>query len=397
MALADDRHAGLLLLRVSDQFQGGLLMLGEGNTQQKIALPNEGGGADRLHPQLIDAAHIGQQDPQVRRQIYCRAGGAALPVKIDPAGKHQPGTEIVQGVQRIEPAIFLDVHGVLRGDVIQQRLFGGFPVARLRKVLQRGQAVFQLQLQRILKVAIARIAQRRGKADHRGLADAGDRRQVKGAHKRRFFTLFGDEPRQQPLALGESGRLFRQGFMDPLHISHSVLFFAARFRALGGRSKRAQVFDLLRAQIAPGPGWQVCQLYIPLRHALQRVYRIAAFSAHPADLPVFALSDGNGHHIAVFRLCQQTAPGRQKALSVQLNRPGKGLLRRGQAGLVRRELHQILLIDLMGGVHQMVGQLAVVGEQQQALGMHIQPPHGIDPLGHIPDQIGHRPAARFVT
>lgn len=58
--------------------------------------------------------------------------------------------------------------------------------------------------------------------------------------------------------------------------------------------------------------------------------------------------------------------------------------------------NQILLVDPVTGVHDPVGEIAVIGEQHQALGGAVQPTDRIDALADI-DQVHHGPAIPLVT
>lgn len=55
----------------------------------------------------------------------------------------------------------------------------------------------------------------------------------------------------------------------------------------------------------------------------------------------------------------------------------------------------ILLVEAIPRVHHAVRNIAVIGQEQQALGVAIEPPDGIDPLRHR-DEIHHRPAIAFI-
>ena len=74
----------------------------------------------------------------------------------------------------------------------------------------------------------------------------------------------------------------------------------------------------------------------------------------------------------------QFQPGRRRAPAAQRNAVAELLL------LFRRQrpvhFHQVGLGDVVGGRRDGVGEFAVVGEQQQALAVVIQPAHRVDPL-----------------
>ena len=50
----------------------------------------------------------------------------------------------------------------------------------------------------------------------------------------------------------------------------------------------------------------------------------------------------------------------------------------------------------MAGVHQGVGEFTVIGENQQALGIHVQTANGIDPLAAVCHQLGRIGTALLV-
>ena len=54
------------------------------------------------------------------------------------------------------------------------------------------------------------------------------------------------------------------------------------------------------------------------------------------------------------------------------------------------------LIDVAGGVHDAVGQLAVIGEEQKSLAVAVQPPDGIDPFLHAGQKVGDTAAPQLV-
>ena len=57
------------------------------------------------------------------------------------------------------------------------------------------------------------------------------------------------------------------------------------------------------------------------------------------------------------------------------------------------DLHEIGLSDAETRMHEPIGQIAVVGEQQQSFAVLVEPAHGVDPLGDLGHQVdGARPA-----
>ena len=51
---------------------------------------------------------------------------------------------------------------------------------------------------------------------------------------------------------------------------------------------------------------------------------------------------------------------------------------------------------MAAGVHDAIGEVAVVGQQQQSLRVLVQPSHRVDTLFHVLQQIHHTPPVQFV-
>ena len=90
---------------------------------------------------------------------------------------------------------------------------------------------------------------------------------------------------------------------------------------------------------------------------------------------------------------QQLDAGGAGLPAIDLERFGERPLR---AGRIVADPEQIDLFDLPLRMHQAVGQLAVVRQEQQPLGVEVEPPNGVDALRQVRDEIGHGPAALFV-
>ena len=66
-----------------------------------------------------------------------------------------------------------------------------------------------------------------------------------------------------------------------------------------------------------------------------------------------------------------------------------GLAQHRKAGLVEiSHRDPVALLNPAAGMHQAVGQGAVIGHEQQPFRIEIQPPHGIDPLAAVRHQLG---------
>ena len=115
--------------------------------------------------------------------------------------------------------------------------------------------------------------------------------------------------------------------------------------------------------------------------------------AHPADLAVFPLVDGDGEPGPLPRLGQQADLGRAEGLAVQGHGALQPLLR---AGPIALDPDEIFLFDLLAGVEQRVGQGPVVGQEQQPLGVQIQTPHGPHPGPAVLHQVGNGPPPLLV-
>ena len=84
---------------------------------------------------------------------------------------------------------------------------------------------------------------------------------------------------------------------------------------------------------------------------------------------------------------------RREGLSVQrchgAQTPGAAFVRAG-------DRDGVYLVHLMAGMQQPLGQRPVVGEQQQPLGVPVQPPHGIDPHAAVLYQLRRRAPSPLV-
>ena len=86
---------------------------------------------------------------------------------------------------------------------------------------------------------------------------------------------------------------------------------------------------------------------------------------HPADLAVAALMDGHADFGAVLAALHDNDARRTDGVAVELHRLGKA------RDIVHIAAHAdlIVLFDLVARMGQAVDQIAVVGQQQQALGL----------------------------
>ena len=61
------------------------------------------------------------------------------------------------------------------------------------------------------------------------------------------------------------------------------------------------------------------------------------------------------------------------------------------------DFHNVFLSDVGRSLHQLTGQIAVVGEQQQAFAGVVEAAHGIDALMHTLDQVHHGGAVLLIA
>lgn len=116
---------------------------------------------------------------------------------------------------------------------------------------------------------------------------------------------------------------------------------------------------------------------------------------HPANLAILPLGQHDANPRAV-PLFFQFADVLRFHFSIRKPDPGRQLLQIGHAGVTG---HQgfIGFFDADARVHQLMGQVAVVGHQQQTFAGLVQSADSIDPLGHVGNQIeGPRSAGRVV-
>ena len=151
-------------------------------------------------------------------------------------------------------------------------------------------------------------------------------------------------------------------------------------RRAPGAGRGGQGPDLAGLEGAPLPGRQVRVAHRPDAGADEPPHRVADGAAHAADLAVASLvddeaQDARGQHAHLGRRGEPVVE--LDALAQRPQRPG----RRGAAG----DLGHVLLGHAVGRVGEQLGQRAVVGQDEQALGVAVQPPDGEDPrLGAAP-------------
>ena len=118
-----------------------------------------------------------------------------------------------------------------------------------------------------------------------------------------------------------------------------------------------------------------------MRVRTRRTHREADGVAHAPHLPVAALVDRDAQEPSV----EQGDLGRRGAAVVELHALPEAA-ERAAVGLALH-LDEVLLVHAEARVGEPVGEVAVVGEEQQALGVGVEPAHGEHPRlgGHEVD------------
>ena len=128
---------------------------------------------------------------------------------------------------------------------------------------------------------------------------------------------------------------------------------------------------------------------------LQRLHRVADGFAHPAHLPVAPFPDRQ-HAATPSRVAAAVPLQQHRPSAGSVRRPSSGMpfRSRSSASLVRHagDARLVRALDAVPRVRQPRGEVAVVGQQQQALGVVVEPPDRIDVLAHAAEQIDHRAA-----
>jgi len=147
-----------------------------------------------------------------------------------------------------------------------------------------------------------------------------------------------------------------------------------------------------RCQIAPVPRLERTVREWTDACSNQRVDRVSDRLEHPAHLAIPPFRDHQPHDglgLAMPRI-QDIRTGRECASPVEGNaaaQPSQGIRvgHAGDVGLVRA-------LHAMPGVRQHGREVAVVGQQQEALGLVVEPAHWIDVLLHLADEVDDRAA-----
>ncbi len=131
------------------------------------------------------------------------------------------------------------------------------------------------------------------------------------------------------------------------------------------------------------------------RGAHQLPHAAAYLLDHPPHLAIAALGDDHLERSLVLILPEQMHLGRTRGTFIQLH-PRAQLLQLLLAQLARR-FHQVSLRHLVVRIHNALGKLRIVGQDQQTAGVQIQPSHRNHVLRQAADQIvDRRPAFRVL-
>ncbi len=153
-----------------------------------------------------------------------------------------------------------------------------------------------------------------------------------------------------------------------------------------------QLAELVAGQLAQLTGLELAQPHRPDPGPGQPGDRVADVLEEPTDDLVAALVDDQLHDGLAGAVLHDAGPGHGDRAVVE----GDAVLDRAQRGLgdLARHLDDVGLVHLVRGVRQPVGEVTVVGQDQQTLAVGVQPADVKQPLGgrSAPTQVGHRRA-----
>ena len=159
-------------------------------------------------------------------------------------------------------------------------------------------------------------------------------------------------------------------------MSVSFLFCGASF----------EIVHLRSCEIAPFSGGQVAQLQLADGNAAKAKHCERLAFAHLSDLAVAALEEGHTKHGGIVLDRDQLGLDGQNAVAVDLHGGGQGLYLLGGDGAA--DLDVIDLGDLVLRVGEAVGQLAVVGQKEKSLRVHIKTAYGVETHARIGHKLG---------
>jgi hypothetical protein len=134
---------------------------------------------------------------------------------------------------------------------------------------------------------------------------------------------------------------------------------------------RPERLNLFIGQGAPFAGRQVTQHDRPFAHTDQAQNLVAKLLSHLANLALAAFVQYNTHPHAILAALKHINPGRSGRHTVHEHSAAPLTNRLGRGHLI--EQRAILFFDLIAGMREPLGQLAIVGHQQQTFAVIIQP------------------------
>jgi hypothetical protein len=140
----------------------------------------------------------------------------------------------------------------------------------------------------------------------------------------------------------------------------------------------AELCQLAVGKVTERPARDRAELERPDPRSDQLENRVAHFVEHLADNPVAPLVDDDPNDRAILGVTDWPDHLRRCPLAIDddpASQPVEGLWRR-----VAVQQRLVLLVDPVARMHDAVGDLAVVGQQQQAFGLPVQPADRDDPL-----------------
>lgn len=155
----------------------------------------------------------------------------------------------------------------------------------------------------------------------------------------------------------------------------------------------ANLLKLPGCQIAPAAAWNAADLKRTDARAPQPQHGVTDGLEHTPHDPVAALVNDDLYDRAVLLVAQRPYHARRDALTIKHNAPAYALQRIRRRMTVQIDL--VLLLNLVARVHDAEGELAVIGEEQQAFAGAVQATHRFDALRNI-DELHHRLAATLV-
>ena len=155
------------------------------------------------------------------------------------------------------------------------------------------------------------------------------------------------------------------------------------------------VCDLGRRQLAPFTGLEPPIGERPDPRAPQLLHRMADRFAHPAHLAVASFADRERQHAVA--IVPAAALQQRSTSAGSVRRPSSGMPARSRssASLVRHagDARLVGALDAVARMRQPRREVAVVGQQQQPLGVVVEPADRVDVLADAAEQIDHRPPA----